>query len=43
MNKTSYFALVTIAVVIAFSGCKKDDPPKVDLGYGYFPVKGDLG
>ena len=39
MKKTGYFALVTFALVIAFSACKKEDPPIVDLGYGYFPVK----
>lgn len=40
MNRTSsYTTLATIALVIAFSGCKKEDPPVVDLGYAYFPVK----
>ena len=30
--------LLACAALVITSGCKKDDPPSVDLGYGYFPT-----
>jgi len=38
MNQVLKISFATIAISVVLFGCKKDTPPKVDLGYNYYPA-----
>ena len=38
MNHTRHFIISVIASIVIVSGCTKEQPPHVDVGYAYFPT-----
>lgn len=39
MKSIPHLLLPAIAIGVLVTGCKKDEPARVDLGHGYFPTK----
>jgi len=38
MKHIRHIIIATVVLTVIGSGCKKDDPPHIDLGYAYFPT-----
>ncbi|MBS1582111.1 MAG: hypothetical protein JST66_07940 [Bacteroidetes bacterium] len=38
MDRTRILIIATATFLVLGGGCKKEDPPRIDLGYGYFPT-----